>query len=484
MTFNCNTNCPIRSDIIVGYNQSLSQLSLHLVIDMSLQVLSNPSSTFNPPLVHPGRARTVSIWNSAPGSCNLAKWVSSSQKNLGNCGKIFPDPRSNFGFWDVGTRMSKGCFSFRNNDGLLRVRCGGLEKASEEDAYYIRRCVELARQAVGHTSPNPMVGCVIVKDGKVVGEGYHPKAGQPHAEVFALRNAGGQAENATAYVSLEPCNHYGRTPPCTEALINAKVKKVVVGMVDPNPLVSSKGINRLKEAGIEVTVGIEEDLCNKLNEAFIHKMLSGNAFVTIRYSICINGMLLDQLGDEAMDCGGYYSKLLQEYDAVIHPPTKTTQEFSFSVSREPNACQPLHIFLTKDRKTPIRILKQPTEADQKAMIFTDKEIALEPEMSQMGIETVVLNQLSLHAILEYCSKQGFCNVLVDLRGSVNDLEEILIEGLEKSLMQKIVVEVLPLWTAGEGTDSSSAMKSITQVKRLKNLSSMTSGNSVLLEGYF
>ncbi|KAK7340248.1 hypothetical protein VNO77_20947 [Canavalia gladiata] len=141
----------------------------------------------------------------------------------------------------------------------LRVQCG--TNGQNDDGFYLRRCVELARKAFG---------CVIIKAGKIVGEGFNPKAGQPHAEVFAVRDAGDLAENATAFVSLEPCNHFGKTPPCTEALIKAKGKKVVIGMVDPNPIVAHRGVARLRDAGIEVVVGVEEELCRSLNEVYIH----------------------------------------------------------------------------------------------------------------------------------------------------------------------------------------------------------------------
>jgi len=117
-----------------------------------------------------------------------------------------------------------------------------MAQATEFDRTMMQRCLTLARQGLGRTSPNPLVGAVIVQEGTIIGEGFHPGAGQPHAEVFALRQAAEKARGATLYVNLEPCNHYGRTPPCSEAIVQAGIKKVVVGMIDPNPLVAGKGI--------------------------------------------------------------------------------------------------------------------------------------------------------------------------------------------------------------------------------------------------
>jgi diaminohydroxyphosphoribosylaminopyrimidine deaminase/5-amino-6-(5-phosphoribosylamino)uracil reductase len=134
------------------------------------------------------------------------------------------------------------------------------------------RALELAQIATGDVFPNPLVGCVIVDaDGNTVGEGYHPKAGEPHAEVFALRAAGSLSKGATAYVSLEPCNHFGRTPPCSKALVDAGIKRVVIGFVDPDPRVSGGGIRTLLAAGITVVVGCEETKCRKVNKEFIDR---------------------------------------------------------------------------------------------------------------------------------------------------------------------------------------------------------------------
>lgn len=143
---------------------------------------------------------------------------------------------------------------------------GASSASSADDARHMRRAVELASTALGKTHPNPAVGCVILdEDGGIVGEGYHPEAGLPHAEVFALRAAGERARGGTAYVTLEPCNHFGRTPPCSLALVDAGVRRVVVGMVDPDERVNGGGIKTLRDNGIEVVVGVEEEACRELN---------------------------------------------------------------------------------------------------------------------------------------------------------------------------------------------------------------------------
>ena len=140
------------------------------------------------------------------------------------------------------------------------------------DAGWMQRCIELARLGEGRTAPNPMVGCVLVQNGAALAEGWHAGPGLAHAEVDALRKLGGRAPGATLYVNLEPCCHYGRTPPCTDALLRSGVRRVVAGMVDPNPLVGGRGLAILREAGIEVVVGVLAAECSQLNAEFVAAM--------------------------------------------------------------------------------------------------------------------------------------------------------------------------------------------------------------------
>ncbi|MDM7321689.1 MAG: bifunctional diaminohydroxyphosphoribosylaminopyrimidine deaminase/5-amino-6-(5-phosphoribosylamino)uracil reductase RibD [Gammaproteobacteria bacterium] len=160
---------------------------------------------------------------------------------------------------------------------------------SVDDVRYMARALELARRGLYTTHPNPRVGCVIVRDGKVIGEGFHARAGEPHAEIHALRMAGAQARGATVYVTLEPCCHYGRTGPCSHALIEAGVARVVMAMRDPNPKVAGGGEAMLRAAGIEVLSGMLEDEARALNQGFIQRMTQGRPFVRLKWGASLDG---------------------------------------------------------------------------------------------------------------------------------------------------------------------------------------------------
>ncbi|XP_077241857.1 cytidine/deoxycytidylate deaminase family protein [Tasmannia lanceolata] len=400
-------------------------------------------------------------------------------------GKV-PKSNSVNGFCNFHKRVYKSPCVERIHYNSRSIRCEAFSQ--KDDSFYMRRCVELAKKAVGNTSPNPMVGCVIVKNGKIVGEGFHPKAGQPHAEVFALRDAGTLAEDATAYVSLEPCNHYGRTPPCTEALIKAKVKNVVVGMVDPNPIVASKGVERLRESGIGVTVGVEEELCHKLNEAYIHRILTGKPFVTLRYSLSFSGRILNQLSREAQESGGYYSQILQEHDGIIISGTSLAESSTFPSSQEMGSNQPLQIIIATSPNSPFHLPTPLTSQTASRMIvFTDRSTVFDPStesnLHQQGIETVVLDRVELGPILDYCGGQGLCSVLIDLRGDFEELKELVGEGLEKGMLQKVVMEICPSWDESEGSSVLLLKKLDKKSMKLKDLKSRISKESVVVEGY-
>ena len=160
---------------------------------------------------------------------------------------------------------------------------------TEQDTKYMQLAIELAEKGRFTTSPNPNVGCVIVKEDTIVGQGFHQKAGQPHAEVYALKMAADQAQGATAYVTLEPCSHYGRTPPCAKGLIDAGVKRVVAAMVDPNPEVAGRGLRMLEAAGVEVSAGLLEQQARNLNAGFLTRMETGLPYVTCKLAASLDG---------------------------------------------------------------------------------------------------------------------------------------------------------------------------------------------------
>ena len=185
-----------------------------------------------------------------------------------------------------------------------------------QDQIWMQRAIELARLGQYSTKPNPNVGCVLVKDRQLVGEGYHPRAGQPHAEVFALRDAGDAARGATAYVTLEPCAHYGRTPPCAKGLVEAGVARVVVACPDPNPLVAGKGVQILRDAGIQVEVGVLEQQAHQLNLGFLKAMATGQPYVRLKVASSLDGRTAMASGESKWITGNPARLDVQHWRAI------------------------------------------------------------------------------------------------------------------------------------------------------------------------
>ena len=199
------------------------------------------------------------------------------------------------------------------------------EPFSPQDVAFMQLALDLAKQGEFTTTPNPSVGCVLVKDGKVVGKGFHAKAGEPHAEVMALREAGEKARGATAYVTLEPCSHFGRTPPCAKGLIEAGVSKVIAAMCDPNPQVAGKGLQILSDAGIQSAVGLLEENAEQLNKGFLKRMRTGKPFVQLKLAMSIDGKTAMASGESKWITGAQARADVQQYRAKASAILSTSQ---------------------------------------------------------------------------------------------------------------------------------------------------------------
>ena len=196
---------------------------------------------------------------------------------------------------------------------------------SPQDVAFMQLALDLAKQGEFTTTPNPSVGCVLVKDGKVVGKGFHAKAGEPHAEVMALREAGENARGATAYVTLEPCSHFGRTPPCAKGLVEAGVSKVIAAMCDPNPQVAGKGLQILSDASIQSAVGLLEENAEQLNKGFLKRMRTGKPFVQLKLAMSIDGKTAMASGESKWITGAQSRADVQQYRAKASAILSTSQ---------------------------------------------------------------------------------------------------------------------------------------------------------------
>lgn len=318
---------------------------------------------------------------------------------------------------------------------------------SPDDISYMSRALQLA-ECGRYTDPNPRVGCVLVRDGKVVGEGWHDIAGGPHAEIVALKQAGGDARGATAYVTLEPCCHHGKTPPCSEALIGAGVARVITAMEDPNPAVAGQGLKQLHEAGIEVSSGLLQTQAETINPGFIQRMRIGRPFVRSKLAMSVDGRTAMASGESKWITGESarrdVQKLRARSSAIMSGiGTVLADDPSLTVRNEagePAQRQPLRVILDPHLSTPqtARFLSQPGRS---LIVTAAEEPEIQQRLEQAGAEVISLphgpDAIDLNALMRLLAEREINEVLLEtgaiLSGAV----------LQAGIIDELVIYMAP-----------------------------------------
>ncbi|MEO6211248.1 MAG: bifunctional diaminohydroxyphosphoribosylaminopyrimidine deaminase/5-amino-6-(5-phosphoribosylamino)uracil reductase RibD [Gemmatimonadaceae bacterium] len=289
--------------------------------------------------------------------------------------------------------------------------------SARDDAAFMRRALELARKGWGQTAPNPMVGAVVVRDGEIVGEGHHRAFGAPHAEVDALHLAGDRAAGATLYVTLEPCAHHGKTPPCADALIAAKVARVVIAARDPNPRAAG-GAARLRAAGIEVTSGVVEGAARELNQPFFHSYAEKRPWVTLKLALSLDGALADAAGHSRWITGDDSRRLVHEMragsDAIgIGIGTALADDPSLTVRDAPAPrIAPARVVFDRAARLAATSALARTARDIPTFVVADSPpVARAAALEALGVRIVQAS--SLRVALELLGEAGVRSLLVE-----------------------------------------------------------------------
>ena len=325
---------------------------------------------------------------------------------------------------------------------------------SREHERWMRRALELAKRGRGRTSPNPMVGALLVKEGRIVGEGFHERAGEPHAEVNALSATGPEASGATLYVTLEPCAHHGRTPPCVEAVLDAGVARVVVGMRDVNPAVAGRGVGRLAEAGVQVEEGVLEEECRRLNEAYVTWMVERRPFVLLKAAASLDGKIATYRGESRWLSSEASRRrvhaLRNEVDAVmVGAETVVRDDPELTVRLiEGDVRHPLRVVVDSALRTPLtrRVLAERPEAQTLVVTTNKAPLELREAVEGLGSEVLVLpernGRVDLAALMEKLAEREIVSLLLEGGGELNAAM------LEAGLVDKVLVVVTPRLIGG------------------------------------
>lgn len=368
-----------------------------------------------------------------------------------------------------------------------------MKRVADIDSNYMRMALWEAKKGVGKTSPNPSVGALVVKNGRIVGKGYHKKAGTPHAEIHALQDAGRKAEGATLYVTLEPCNHTGRTPPCTRAILKAGITQVVIGMRDPNPQVAGGGAKYLAAKGLTVISGVLEQECREINLPFIKHSTTGLPWVILKAGMSIDGRIAALPGTKTMITGkqslARVHALRNQVDAILvgigtalaDDPSLTTR-----LQKSGTESDPLRVILDTDLHLSLsaKMLQQDSSAE--TWIFcargADKKKRNMLEESGALVKTVpvVGGGLEIKAVLKVLGQAGITSLLVEGGSRVHG------SFIDAGLVDQLLLFVAPKFLGDQGVPLATfpAYKSKKDAAEFKIIKTRRYGEDVLIEGRF
>jgi diaminohydroxyphosphoribosylaminopyrimidine deaminase/5-amino-6-(5-phosphoribosylamino)uracil reductase len=384
------------------------------------------------------------------------------------------------------------------------------QEFTKEDLEYMKRALSLAKKAEGMTSPNPLVGAVLVKSGTILAEGYHLRPGLPHAEAIALERAGSKARGSTLYVNLEPCCHLDkRTPPCAQAIIKAGVKRVVIGMIDPNPKVSGRGIELLKKAGIKVQAGLLEEEAKRLNEIYIKHITTGLPFVILKIAMTLDGKIATETGESkwitSLESRRYVHKLRSKVDAVLtaigtvkaddpeltvrlvkgRSPVRVVIDPELEIPPQAKVLRtpPTTIIFTKTevRNQRSEVRSQKSEVKEKVSSESDLRTPTSDLSFPEGVEVEYFNseRLDLKEAMKSLYRRGITSVMIEGGASLNYY------ALKDGIVDKVMIFIAPKIIGGRNSVPAvgGVSTSLQTPWRLRNLKIKHIGEDILIEGY-
>lgn len=359
--------------------------------------------------------------------------------------------------------------------------------------YYMKKCLRLAVKGKGRTAPNPMVGAILVNEYKIVGEGFHEKAGFPHAEIEAIQSAGKKAVGSRLYVNLEPCSHFGKTPPCTKEIIKSGIKEVNIGIKDPNPLVSGKGIKKLEMAGIKVMQGIMEKECREINEPFIKYITKKIPYVTMKVASSLDGKISTKTGESRWITGDkarkYVHMMRNEMDAVMvgintilsDDPLLTTR-----LKKNKKTKDPIKIILDSSLKIPLKAKSIQSGNGRKTIIATTTR-ASEKKIKSLGDMGVIVLKIrkkdlrvDMNNLMIKLGKMGITSLMIEGGAEVNA------SALKSNIVDRVVFFIAPKIIGGKnatGAIMGNGIRYLKDAVSIKETSVKKLGNDFMLEGF-